>query len=87
MRKLFKKESTDQAEQNKETALIQGNKKKKMSGKKKILIAAVVCVLGLLFYRGLVGANQKPMVTTAEAKRQDLNQMMNTVEQWFRTGC
>lgn len=78
MRKLFKKQSTDQVEQNKETALIQGNKKKKMSGKKKILIAAVVCVLGLLFYRGLAGANQKPMVTTAEAKRQDLNQMMNT---------
>lgn len=78
MRKLFKKESTDMTEQIKETGVAQEKKKKKMSRKKKILIAVAVCVLGLFLYGSLAGANQKPMVVTAEAKRQDLNQILDT---------
>lgn len=52
--------------------------KKKMSRRKKVFIGIAVCLAGVVLFSVFAGANVKPVVTTAAAKKQDIYQTLDT---------
>ncbi len=78
MRKFWKKKEIEQSQENGGELILPRKQKKKMSRKKKVLLVAAACFMGFLVFNVFVGANQKPIVVTAAAIRQDISQTLNT---------